>query len=229
MKRATTAMTQNRKAMICAINFVIPALGLLLLASPAAFGQKWEVGAGGGGSFYNARTLAAPMGSGEAKFKPGFAATGWIGQMGDRIGGDFRYTIAWNDMELKGPGGSFSMGGRTQAIHYDLLFYTGSRKSKTRGYVLVGGGMKQFAGTGQDVAFQPTNSFAVLTRTSEWKPLVTVGAGLRMSLSKRSHLRAEVRGYFTPAPTEVITQIGGDFSGWYFDIVPMVSLSYVWD
>lgn len=204
------------------------AMGLLLL-SACALGQKWEVGAGGGGSFYNSKAIEGAGGSVDAKFKPGFAASGWFGQVGDRVGGEIRYTYFKNDMELSGAGRSFSMGGRAQAVHYDVLIYTNSRKSKTRGFFLVGGGMKQYSGTGDDVAFQPTGNIAVLTRTNEWKPLLTAGAGVRFELNKRTHLRAEVRGYFTQAPTEVITPVTGDLSGWYFNIVPMVSLTYVWE
>jgi hypothetical protein len=212
----------NRKPVLAAM--------LALAAAPAALGQKWEAGAGGGGSFYNARTITSPAGSAEAKFKPGFAASGWLGQLGGRVGGEIRYTFFKNDMELSGPGGKFSMGGRAQAIHYDaLIYFNGSSRAKTRGYVLVGGGVKQYTGTGDDVAFQPVGNIAVLTRTSEWKPLVTTGAGVRVALSERMHLRAEVRGYFTQAPKEVITPVRGDLSGWLFDIVPMVSLSYVWE
>jgi hypothetical protein len=203
--------------------------GLLLAVSLPAWGQKWEVGAGGGGSFYNAKTITAPQGSVEAKFKPGFAASGWFGQIGDRAGGELRYTFFKNDMELAGPAGRFAMPGRAQAIHYDVLIYTNDRKAKTRGFFLVGGGYKQYSGTGEDMAFQPTGNIAVLTRTTEWKPLLTTGAGVRFALSKNAHLRAEVRGYFTRAPTEVITPVAGELSGWYFDIVPMVSLTYVWE
>lgn len=218
----TTAMTSLRALCIAA--------GLLVLAHPLAFAQKWEVGAGGGGSFYNAKTISSPQGSVDASFKPGFAASGWFGQIGDRTGGELRYTFFKNDMELKGPGGAFSMSGRAQAIHYDVLIYTNSRQAKTRGFFLVGGGMKQYSGTGEDLAFQPTGHIAVLTRTSQWKPLLTTGAGVRMALSKNTHLRAEVRGYFTQAPNEVITPVStGEFKGWFFDIVPMISLTYVWE
>lgn len=205
------------------------AAGLFLALGPAAFGQKWEVGAGGGGSFYNAKTISSPLGSVEAKFKPGFAASAWLGQIGRRAGGEIRYTFFKNDMELTGPGGRFAMPGRAQAIHYDALVYFNNGRAKTRGFLIVGGGVKQYSGTGDDVAFQPTGNIAVLTRTNEWKPLLTTGAGVRFALSDRVHLRAEVRGYFTPTPKEVITPVTGDLSGWVFDIVPTVSLTYVWE
>jgi hypothetical protein len=215
--------------MKCFKNTTVLALGLLLAAGAPALGQKWEVGAGGGGSFYNSKTISGPFGSVDAKFKPGFAASGWLGQIGDRVGGEIRYTFFKNDMELSGASGRSELSGRAQAIHYDVLIYTGNRRSKTRGFFIAGGGMKQYSGTGTDVAFQPTMNIAVLTRTSEWKPLLTTGAGVRFEISKRTHLRAEVRGYFTQAPEEVITPITGKLSGWFFDIVPMVSLTHVWE
>lgn len=216
--------------MSCIKRITTLAAGLLLAGASWAFGQQWEVGAGGGGSFYNAKTISSPLGNVEAKFKPGFAASAWIGQTGNRVGGDIRYTFFKNDMELSGPGGRHTMTGRAQAIHYDaLIYFNRNGRAKTRGYVIAGGGVKQYSGTGDDVAFQPTGNIAVLTRTNEWKPLVTTGAGVRFALSDRVHLRVEVRGFFTQTPKEVITPVTGELSGWVFDIVPTVGLTYVWE
>lgn len=215
--------------MSCIKRTAVLAAGLLLAGAPWAFGQQWEVGAGGGGSFYNALTANSPLGNVEARFKPGFAASAWLAQTGGRLGGEIRYTFFKNDMELSGAGGRFGMTGRAQAIHYDALIYLNpNARAKTRGYVIAGGGVKQYSGTGRDVAFQPTGNIAVLTRTNEWKPLVTTGAGVRFTLSDRVHLRVEVRGYFTQTPTEVITPVTGSLSSWVFNIVPTAGLSYAW-
>lgn len=209
------------KMLICPVWFA--------LASAGAHAQQWEVGAGGGASLYNSRTVTGSLGSVDAGFKPGFGGTAWLGQIGDRIGGEIRYSIFKNDLELKSGGASYSRGGRSQAIHYDVLIYTNTKNSKTRPFFLVGGGVKQFTGTGEDVAFQPLGHIAVLTGTSEWKPMLTTGAGVRIAISAKTHLRAEVRGYFTQTPTEVITPVpDATAGGWYFQIVPMISLSYVW-
>jgi hypothetical protein len=201
--------------------------GLASAMVPAAYGQKWEVGAGGGASFYNSRTIDGAT-SVSAKFKPGYGFSAYVGQIGNRVGGEVRYTFLSNEMELNGGGKSFTMGGRSQAIHYDLNVYFADKESRVRPYVLVGGGIKQFTGTGSATAIQPLMSTAVLTNTSEWKPIVTAGGGVRMAVGAHTNVRAEVRAYLSQAPTKVITPVTGSLSGWYFDIVPMVSLSYVW-
>jgi hypothetical protein len=89
--------------------------------------------------------------------------------------------------------------------------------------------MKQYSGSGDAAALvQPFMATVVLTSTNEWKPLVTAGGGIRVALNPKLHLRAEVLSYMTEVPTEVITPVNGQISGWYFDIVPTISLSYVW-
>jgi hypothetical protein len=193
-----------------------------------AYGQKWEVGGGGGASIYNTKTVTAPAGSVDAKFKTGYAFSGYFGQIGDRLGGEVRYTYLSNEMELAGLNKSFSMTGRSQAIHYDLNVYFNGKKSKVRPYVIAGGGMKLYSGTGSAAAVQPLGSIVVLTNTSEWKPLISSGGGVRFAVGDKAHVRAEVRVYMTEVPTKVITPVTGSLSGWYFNIVPMVDLSYVW-
>jgi hypothetical protein len=210
-------------------------IGLTLLAgliagsmAPAAFGQRYELGGGGGASFYNKRTVTGPAASVEAAFKPGYAFSGYLGQLGNRLGGELRYSYASNDMELTSSGKPFAMTGRTQAIHYDLVFYFNDKKAKVRPYLLAGGGMKQYTGTDSTSSFPPFISTVVLTNTSEWKPLITAGGGIRLVLNPKLHLRAEVLTYMTQVPTKIITPVNGQLTGWYFDIMPMITLSYVW-
>jgi hypothetical protein len=195
---------------------------------PAAFGQRFEVGGGGGVSFYNKRTVTGPSATVDAAFKPGYSFNGYLGQLGNKLGGELRYSYASNEMELSSGGKSFTMSGRTQAVHYDLAFYFNDKKAKVRPYVLAGGGMKQYTGTGGASIMQPFISAVVLTNTSEWKPLVTAGGGIRVVLNPKLHLRAEVLTYMTQVPTKIITPVLGKLDGWYFDIVPSINLSYVW-
>ena len=210
-------------------------LSLTLLAAmiaggmaPSAFGQRFEVGVGGGASFYNKRTVTGTSTSVEAGFKSGYNFTGYLGQLGNRLGGELRYAYASNEMELNGGGKSFAMSGHTQAIHYDLSFYFNDKKAKIRPYLLAGGGMKQYSGTNSTAIVQPFMSTVVLTNTSEWKPLITAGGGIRVVLNPKLHLRAEVLTYMTQVPTKIITPVQGKLDGWYFDIMPTISLSYVW-
>ncbi|WP_321477649.1 outer membrane beta-barrel protein [uncultured Paludibaculum sp.] len=208
---------------------LLTAAGMVTLLSSVAYGQRWEVGAGGGASFYNAKTLTTTSGDISAKFKPGYSFSGYLGQIGGRLGGEVRYSYMSNEMELAGLGKSYTMSGRSQAIHYDVhIYFNKNQEAKIRTYVLAGGGIKQFSGTGSTVPYQPLGNLAVLTNTSQWKPLVTAGAGVRVALSPHMQLRGEVRGYFTEMPTDVITPVSGSLGGWLFDIAPTVSVSYVW-
>lgn len=201
---------------------------LTLAVIPAAFAQKWEVGGGAGGSFYSSKSITGSAGTADASFKPGFAGTGYLGQNGDRIGGEIRYSYQQNKMELKSGGRSFSMSGRTQAIHYDVLIYGNRKGSKVRPYFLGGGGLKQYAGTGPDVAIQSVGDIAVLTRTSEWKPLITFGGGVKVAASEHVVFRAEFLAQMSQAPKEVIAPISGDFKGWYLNYLPVFTVAYSW-
>jgi hypothetical protein len=207
---------------------LLAAVTALALAAPLALAQRWEFGGGGGASFYTAQSISGSAGSADVKFKPGFGGTAYFGQIGDRVGGEVRYDWFSNEMELSGAGKSFTRSGYTQSIHYDALFYFSRKNAKVRPYVLGGGGMKQYVGTGQDVAVQPLMNIAVLTRTSEWKPLIVAGGGVRFAVGKKAQMRAEVLAFMTPTPNKVVTPVNGSLSGWTFNFAPLFSLSYVW-
>ncbi|MBI5085748.1 MAG: hypothetical protein HZB13_14255 [Acidobacteria bacterium] len=208
---------------------LIIAAGLVSTIAPPAYGQKWEVGAGGGASIYKSSQITGRTATVDAKFKPGYGFTGYVGQLGNRVGGEIRYSFFSNEMELSGGGKNFTMGGRSQAIHYDVLLYFNKRESKTRPYLLAGGGVKQYTGTGNAVPLQPFISTAVLTNTSEWKPMITAGAGVRFAMGAKTHLRIEVLSYMTQAPKNVITPVNGAaLDGWFLSFAPVFSVSYVW-
>lgn len=202
-------------------------LAFMALAAPAA-AQKWEVGAGGGAAFYNSKTISGPDGSVSAKFKPNAGVTAYIGQIGNRVGGEIRYTMLFNGMELSGGSAKSSMSGRSQSIGYNVLIYTNGKEAKARGYILAGGGVKQYTGTGSDVIVPALIRTAVLTETSQWKPMVTAGVGVRMKAGENSYIRAELLVHGTETPTDVITPVLGNLGGWYFSFAPMFSLSYAW-
>jgi hypothetical protein len=189
--------------------------------------QSWEVGAAAGASFFNQREITGVAGSAQAKLKPGFGFAAFLGQIGNRVGGEIRYSWFKNDMEIISGSSRTEMGGRNQTLLYDLLIYSGNRKSSSRAYALIGGGVRQFEGTGPETAFQPTGRVAVLTKTSEWKPALAVGGGVRVAASAKTHFRVEVIGLFSQAPTQVITPVAGKLSGWFYSFSPMVAVSYV--
>lgn len=203
-------------------------LALCLLVTPLAFAQRWEVGAGIGGGFYNSSEITNPGGSASAKFKSNMAASAWVGQAGRRWGGEIRYDYQLGDMQLKGQGQEATFGAETHAIHYDFTINGGDVESKVRPFVAFGGGVKVYRGTGTEQAFQPLSRIALLTKARDLVPMVSIGAGVRWKIAPGIALRAEIHDYLTPFPKQAITpNLGSEVGGWLNDIVPMFGISFM--
>ncbi len=201
---------------------------LVLAASDAALAQKWEIGGGAGGSFYTGKTVSRASVTGDAKFNSGWGATAYVGHnMYSRIGGELRYSFLKNDAKLASGSSQALFGANAHAIHYDVLLHATRVNSFIRPFVSVGGGIKIYQGTGNEVAAQPLGTLAYLTKTSEYKPLITFGAGIKVNASRRVGFRAEVKDYFSQFPKQVIAPASGaSISGdWIHNFVAMVSVS----
>jgi hypothetical protein len=202
--------------------------GMALAAAPALLAQQWEVGAQGGGSLYLNNSVTGSRGSGDVGFKPGIAAGGWLGHStGGRLGGEIRYLFQRNDMKVASGGTSYAFGGVAHSVHYDLLIHKGSSEDRVRPFFAVGGGIKGYRGTGKEVALQPLINVAILTQTQQWQPMLSFGGGVKWTLGPRTLLRAEVRDFVTPFPTDVILPTPGNkVSGWVHSITPLIGISY---
>src|SRR5690349_14224143 len=177
-----------------------------VLAVTPVFGQKFEFGVAGGGSFYNSRQITNSRGNADAGFNNGWAASVNIGNnMYSHLGGEIRYTYLNNEAQLSGGGGKATFSSVGHAVHYDFLLHATDLESNVRPYVAVGGGVKWFSGTGNEVAAQPLSNVALLTKTTEVKGLLSVGGGVKFRLTNRVLLRLDVHDYITPFPTKVIT------------------------
>lgn len=196
--------------------------------APAAIAQQWEFGVMGGGAL-NLNNSVTGAATGDVGFKPGFSAGGWIGHNNlGRYGGEIRYLFQRQDMKVSSGGQQYTFGGQTHLVHYDFLIHANSGEDRVRPYVAIGGGFKGYRGTGTERAFQPLSNVAVLSRTSEWKPMLSFGAGVKWSISPALQLRVEVRDYVTPFPKDVILPgPGSKISGWVHDLTPLVGLSYL--
>ncbi|HBY61288.1 MAG TPA: hypothetical protein DEH78_15820 [Solibacterales bacterium] len=196
----------------------------------AARAQRFEFGAGGGGSLYTNKDVTNATGSVEAKFKPSFAATAYVGQnMYRYVSGEFRYTYQNNTMELSGAGQKASFSGRSHAIHYDLVVHFRPLGARVRPFFLGGGGVKMYEGTGAEVVFQPLQNYALLTQTRQVVPMVTFGAGVKVKVSNKIGVRFEVRDYFSQFPKDVIAAAPGAriASGWIHNLVPLFGLTFL--
>ena len=113
-------------------------------------------------------------------------------------------------------------------MHYDFLLHFAPSEAHIRPFVAAGAGVKVYSGTGKEQAFQPLSNIGLLTRTNQLEPLVSVGAGLKVSLAKAMLLRLEVHDYLTPFPKNVIAPAqGAKISGWLSDFVVSGGLSFL--
>lgn len=207
--------------------FQLATLTLTLSASSTLLAQRWELGAGAAGTFYNSKEVSVGSLKANAGFKSGWGATGWIGNdISNLVSGEIRYMYQANDLKLESGGTTYTFGAKSHSIHYDFLLHGAPRNAKVRPFVAFGAGMRGYVGTGREVALQPLSNFAFLTKTSEWVPLVSLGAGIKFIPSKRVAFRAEFRDYLSPVPSQVLTAApGAKISGWYQNFVALFGVS----
>lgn len=199
-------------------------MGLLLAACCA--GQTWEAGALAGGGFYKEVSVSNSFGRGAAGLAPGPAFGGYLVQnLYKKLSGEIRYTFQRGDLRVTSGNVQATFRGVTHAIHYDWLLHTRRKGSSVRPFVAAGAGFKGFRGTGTETPYQPLGKLALLTRTSEWKPLISLGGGVAVRLARWAVLRAEFRDYLSPFPQKVIAPAGqADLNRWLHDFVPSVGV-----
>jgi hypothetical protein len=201
---------------------------MLLASAPAAFAQKWEVGVAGGGSFYTSKTFQNAIGNADAGVSNGFAVSAWLGNNTSAVaGGELRYDFERSDLKLSSGGTNVNFGGQTHAVHYDFLYHFAPSEAHVRPFVAGGGGVKVYQGTGAEQPFQPLSNIALLTKTSQIEPLISVGGGVKVSIAQSVQLRLEAHDYLTPFPKNVIAPAqGSKVGGWLSDFVVMAGLSF---
>ncbi len=198
---------------------------IAMCAATAAFAQQWEIGGLVGGGFLN--TVSASGAS--AGFAPGLVAGGFVGsRLSPHFSGELRYEFFQSDLQLSSGGQTAKFGGRQQAVHYDVLYHFQDSESRTQFYAAVGGGVKVFTGTGTEEAYQPLSQYGYFTKTEQTKPMLSAGGGVTFRLSEKVALRAEVRDFITPFPTQVLTPAPGvKFGSALNNLVPMVAIEYI--
>jgi hypothetical protein len=200
-----------------------------LACAPAALAQKWEVGVGVGGAFYNSQTFTNGAARANASLNSGMAASAWFGNNPSaHFGGEIRYDFEHNDLKLSSGGTNATFGAITHAIHYDIVWHFTSDEAGIRPFVSAGAGVKMFSGTGKEVPNQPLSNIGLLTKTNQTTPQISIGGGVKFRIGSRMQLRVEAHDYLTPFPTKVIAPALGSKggSGWLMDFVPMAALAF---
>jgi Outer membrane protein beta-barrel domain len=202
---------------------------VILAAATTAFGQQWEFGAVGGGSLLSDVSVSGAAGKATAGFAPGAAFGAFVGEnLYTHLTGELHYEYLQSDLRLSSGGQTAQFTGGEHAVHFDMVYHTNRKESRTQFFASVGGGIKVFRGTGAPEAYQALSQFGYFTETQAVKPMVSVGAGLTFQLAPRIFLRAEVRDFITAFPTALITPAPGmKFGSLLNDIVPLVGITYV--
>lgn len=161
--------------------------------------------------------------------KPSFALSAVFDEdMYHYVGGEVRYIFRAGQPELKSGGTVVSGTGFTNVVTYDLLVHIASRESKIRPFVAGGAGIKVYSGTQTAFLNQPLAGFALLTRTNQVEPAISVGGGVKWRFSHSVQLRLDFRTYMTPLPDEVFRpSVSSRIHGWLYDFVPLAGISYV--
>ncbi len=204
-------------------------LAALAAAVPACLAQTWEAGGMAGGGFATGLTVSNSAGSATTGLANGLATGAILGQtLTSRLSGELRYSLDFSNLRISGSGESATFKGQTHSIGYNILWSARPRGARIRPYAVAGGGMRDFRGVGTESPYQPLSSFALLTKTSQWTPVVTFGGGIKYAISPRVFLRFEVQDFFSRFPTQVIAPApGARLSGWLNDLVPMAGLTFV--
>jgi len=209
------------------IRILIAAAALAL--APAALAQRWEIGGGAGGSFYPSNTVTS--GSASATIDPATAIAGgvWLSNsINSHLGGEIRLDYTRGDLDLTSGGTTASFLAEAYTMHYEFQWHLTNTEARVRPFVAVGGGVKYYRGIGSQVEFQPLSQFALLSQTTDLKPVASAGGGIKFRVTGHLGFRVEVHDYFTPFPTNVIVpNVGSKISGWMQQIVPMAGISYV--
>jgi hypothetical protein len=211
------------------MRIILRCLTLLLPLPCLLLCQQWEVGAGGGYGFLRDVPVTAGSITGSTGFSPGYAFGAVLGnQISRLVGGEVRYTYQADDLRVTSGSTVVKAKGRSQAVHYDILFHATSAESPIRPFLSAGAGVKLYQGTGVETPFQPLSNLVVLSHTTEAQPLVSVGGGVKFRVSRRALVRVDIRDYLSPLPTNLLaTPRSSKMSGWMHDFVFLVDVSKV--
>jgi len=202
---------------------------LLFAIAPCCLAQYWDVGIAGGYGFYHNPTIKTPLGSAEAGVENGWAAGAVLTEdVTEHFGGELRYTYRAGDLTLSSSGTKANLNADTHTVNYDLLIYGTPRRARVRPFAAVGGGIKNYIGTGVENMVQPLSNFALLTHASQIEGLVSVGGGVKFMMAHRLVLRFDFRDYMTPFPDRLFGRVpNATQHGWLHDFVPLVGVDWV--
>jgi hypothetical protein len=193
----------------------------------AVLADNWEIGGTAGYGGYTQVNVTGLSSRATAGLKSGLAFGAVLGdQVTPHISGEIRYTYRFDDLKVSSGSTEASASAESHAIHYDFLFHARRRESAIRPFFAAGAGVKVYRGTGVEAAYQPLSNMVVLTRSTQPEALISVGGGVKASLSRHLLIRFDFRDYLTPVPSGLLAAPpGARVSGWLQDLVGLVGIS----
>ncbi len=190
--------------------------------------QPWNIGGAVGYGLYKNGSLQSGAGSATAGIENHFGLSAWFGEdLYQRWGGEVRYSFQNGSPFMESGGVKTIMGGKSHAIHFDILGYASPKEAKIRPFVTGGLGAKWFVVNGSAPLIQPLRNFGILTAQNEVKPLISVGGGVKIEVAPRIRVRIDVRDYISPIPTKIFTPLTtGKASGFLHQFTPMVGVEF---
>jgi hypothetical protein len=197
-------------------------LGIAAHAQQREFGFLGGVGLSKGIGIQGASSV-------KAGFAPGVAAGAFIGHdLYNHWSGEIRYVVGLQSARLRAGSDSTSFAAQTHAVHYDLVVHSRPRRNHVRPYLAAGVGVKVYRGTGEETAYRPLMQYGLLTRTDEWKPMLSMGGGIKFRLGESIVARIDFRDQLTRFPSKVIAPASGmAIGGWMHTLVPAFGVSWV--
>ncbi len=190
--------------------------------------QEWEVGGAVGYGAYRNASVLSPAGTAVAGVRNRYAlSASTCHDMYEHLSGEIRYSYQDGDPFLAAEAAETNLQGHSHAIHYDLLFHVRPRSRRFRPYVAAGLGAKQYVSHGPREPLPPLSSIAALAVNSEVKPLVSLGGGLKLRISRHLNLHFAFRDYLTPFPKKLFVPAdGGRARGFLHQFTPFAGVGY---
>jgi opacity protein-like surface antigen len=194
----------------------------------ACLAQHYEIGGAIGYGVYHNGSVSSPGGTATAGFHNRFAAGGvFCEDLYQHFSGEIRYLYHDGGPFLSAGSAQGSIPGESHAVHYDVLFHLRPRGDRIRPYAAGGAGAKYYETNGAVPVPQPLPKIAALAAQSDWKPLFTFGAGVKIRVSEHVIVRADIRDYISLFPSNLFVPVqGGADRGTLHQVTPLFGLGY---
>jgi hypothetical protein len=203
-------------------------LTVAVLCVAGCLAQDTEIGGAIGYGVYRDGSIYAPGGKAEAGIRNRFAAGVVFGEdLYDHISGEIRYLYHDGHAFLSSGGVKADMQGQSHTFTYEVLFHLKDREHRIRPFFAAGGGAKDYVVAGPAPFPQPLPNIATLRTVDEWKPVISLGGGVKFKLYKNMILRGDFRDYLTTFPRrQIVPAANGTARGIFQQFTPLFGVSY---